>query len=154
MLSALLALVVGLIVLLVSAHYFVKRAAAGARHFGMPPPIGMVVVGFGTSAPEMVVSVLAAHQGNPGIALGNAYGSNIVNIALILGLTALIRPGECAAAGAAQGVAHLTRRDCAGCMAGLGRSVHPHRGVGLATGVHWPDAGQHLPGFCTASTKP
>ncbi|NQS72277.1 MAG: calcium/sodium antiporter [Desulfobulbaceae bacterium] len=93
MLSALLALVVGLIVLLVSAHYFVVGTAAGARHFGMPPLlIGMVVVGFGTSAPEMVVSVLAAHQGNPGIALGNAYGSNIVNIALILGLTALIRP--------------------------------------------------------------
>jgi cation:H+ antiporter len=54
--------------------------------------IGMVVVGFGTSAPEMVVSALAASQGNPGIALGNAYGSNITNIALILGVTALISP--------------------------------------------------------------
>jgi cation:H+ antiporter len=52
----------------------------------------MVIVGFGTSAPEMVVSALAASQGNPGIALGNAYGSNITNIALILGLTALISP--------------------------------------------------------------
>lgn len=59
----------------------------------MPPLlIGMVIVGFGTSAPEMVVSALAAWQGNPGIALGNAYGSNITNIALILGLTALIKP--------------------------------------------------------------
>lgn len=59
----------------------------------MPPLlIGMVIVGFGTSAPEMVVSALAAIQGNPGIALGNAYGSNITNIALILGLTALINP--------------------------------------------------------------
>jgi len=59
----------------------------------MPPLlIGMIVVGFGTSAPEMTVSILAAWQGNPGIALGNAYGSNITNIALILGLTALIRP--------------------------------------------------------------
>jgi cation:H+ antiporter len=54
--------------------------------------IGMVVVGFGTSTPEMVVSALAAAQGNPGIALGNAYGSNIANIALILGFTALISP--------------------------------------------------------------
>jgi cation:H+ antiporter len=54
--------------------------------------IGMVIVGFGTSAPEMVVSALASSQGNPGLALGNAYGSNIANIALILGLTALLSP--------------------------------------------------------------
>jgi cation:H+ antiporter len=54
--------------------------------------IGMVIVGFGTSAPELLVSALAATQDNPGIALGNAYGSNIANIALILGLTALISP--------------------------------------------------------------
>ena len=68
-------------------------SAACARHLGMPPLlIGMVVVGFGTSAPEMAVSILAALQGDPGIALGNAYGSNICNIGLILGLTALIRP--------------------------------------------------------------
>jgi len=57
-----------------------------------PLLIGMVVVGFGTSAPEMTVSALAAMQGNHGIALGNAYGSNIANIALILGLTALLSP--------------------------------------------------------------
>mgnify|MGYP000246035576 CR=1 FL=1 len=54
--------------------------------------IGMVIVGFGTSAPEMVVSAISAFQGNPGIALGNAYGSNITNIALVLGITALISP--------------------------------------------------------------
>jgi len=52
----------------------------------------MVIVGFGTSAPEMVVSALAAFNANPGIAIGNAYGSNIANIALILGLTALLCP--------------------------------------------------------------
>jgi len=52
----------------------------------------MVIVGFGTSAPEMVVSAFSALQNNPGIALGNAYGSNITNIALILGVTALISP--------------------------------------------------------------
>lgn len=76
-----------------SADRFVEGSASAARHFGMPSLlIGMVIVGFGTSAPEMVVSALAALQGNPGIALGNAYGSNITNIALILGVTALISP--------------------------------------------------------------
>lgn len=93
MLPATLALICGLILLVISARYFVDGSAACARHLGMPPLlIGMVVVGFGTSAPEMAVSILAALQGDPGIALGNAYGSNICNIGLILGLTALIRP--------------------------------------------------------------
>ena len=90
---AFLAVAFGLVLLVWSADRFVEGSASIARHFGMPPLlIGMVVVGFGTSAPEMVVSALAASQGNPGIALGNAYGSNIANIALILGLTALISP--------------------------------------------------------------
>ncbi|MGM0395348.1 MAG: calcium/sodium antiporter [Thermodesulfobacteriota bacterium] len=90
---AVAAMIAGLIVLVWSADRFVTGAAAAAQHFGMPPLlIGMVVVGFGTSAPEMVVSTLAAVQGSPGIALGNAYGSNIANIALILGITALISP--------------------------------------------------------------
>ena len=86
-------LVVGLMLLVWSASLFVDGAASAARHFGMPPLlIGMVIVGFGTSAPEMVVSAFSALQNNPGIALGNAYGSNITNIALILGVTALISP--------------------------------------------------------------
>ncbi len=89
----LIALVVGLIILVWSADRFVDGAAATAHHAGMPTLlIGMVVIGFGTSAPEMVVSAISASQGNPGLALGNAYGSNISNIALILGLTALISP--------------------------------------------------------------
>ncbi|MDD2465207.1 MAG: calcium/sodium antiporter [Desulfobulbus sp.] len=93
MTTALFALCVGLALLVWSAERFVEGAAATAHHLGMPPLlIGMVVVGFGTSAPEMVVSALSASQGNPGIALGNAYGSNITNIALILGLTAVISP--------------------------------------------------------------
>ncbi|MCA1764841.1 MAG: calcium/sodium antiporter [Desulfobulbaceae bacterium] len=88
-----IAVVFGLVFLVWSADRFVEGSASTARYFGMPPLlIGMVVVGFGTSAPEMVVSALAASQGNPGIALGNAYGSNITNIALILGVTALISP--------------------------------------------------------------
>lgn len=93
MITASIALIIGLALLVWSADRFVEGASATARHFGMPPLlIGMVIVGFGTSAPEMVVSALAASQGNPGIALGNAYGSNITNIALILGITALIAP--------------------------------------------------------------
>lgn len=93
MLFPLLAIAVGLALLVWSAGKFVEGSAATAGHFGMPPLlIGMVVVGFGTSAPEMVVSALSATQGNPGLALGNAYGSNITNIALILGITALISP--------------------------------------------------------------
>lgn len=90
---ALLAIIGGLALLVWSADRFIEGAAAAARHLGMPPLlIGMVVVGFGTSAPEMTVSALAAIQGNAGIALGNAYGSNITNIALILGLTAVLNP--------------------------------------------------------------
>lgn len=93
MLIPFLAIVAGLALLVWSADRFVEGAAATARHFGMPALlIGMIIVGFGTSAPEMVVSALAASQGNPGIALGNAYGSNIANIGLILGLTALLCP--------------------------------------------------------------
>jgi cation:H+ antiporter len=93
MILAFTAVAFGLALLVWSADRFVDGSAATACHFGMPPLlIGMVIVGFGTSAPEMVVSAISASQGNPGIALGNAYGSNITNIALILGLTALISP--------------------------------------------------------------
>jgi cation:H+ antiporter len=93
MMTALAAIIGGLILLVWSADRFVEGSAATARHFGMPPLlIGMVIVGFGTSSPEMLVSAMAALQNNPGIALGNAYGSNITNIALILGVTALIGP--------------------------------------------------------------
>lgn len=90
---AVISIVFGLVLLVWSADKFIDGSAAFARHFGMSPLlIGMVIVGFGTSAPEMTVSALASIQGNPGIALGNAYGSNICNIALILGLTAIISP--------------------------------------------------------------
>jgi len=93
MLTAGLAILIGLPLLLWSADKFVGGAAAVAKHLGMSPLlIGMLIIGFGTSAPEIIVSIIAAVQGNSGIALGNAYGSNIANIALILGLTALISP--------------------------------------------------------------
>ncbi|WP_111638720.1 calcium/sodium antiporter [Marinomonas shanghaiensis] len=90
---AILAIIGGFILLVWSADRFVEGAAATAKYAGMPPLlIGMVVVGFGTSAPEMVVSAMAALDNNPDLALGNAIGSNIVNTGLILGLTAIIAP--------------------------------------------------------------
>ena len=93
MILAVVALIAGLALLVWSADRFVDGAAATARYAGMPPLlIGMLIVGFGTSAPEMVVSAMAASDGNPALALGNAYGSNITNIALILGLVALLSP--------------------------------------------------------------
>lgn len=93
MLIPAIAVIIGLIVLVWSADKFVDGAVGVARFCGMSTLlIGMVIVGFGTSAPEMVVSAFSAVQGNPELALGNAYGSNIANIALILGVTALISP--------------------------------------------------------------
>ena len=93
MILPIVAVISGLILLVWSADRFVDGSAATAKYFGMPPLlIGMVIVGFGTSAPEMVVSALAAIQGNLGIAIGNAYGSNIANIGLILGVCAMVSP--------------------------------------------------------------
>ncbi|MBQ9726033.1 MAG: hypothetical protein IJV65_00820, partial [Kiritimatiellae bacterium] len=87
------AVLFGLAALVWSADRFVDGASAAARLLGVPPLlVGMVVVGFGTSAPELTVSAFAAAGGNPSIALGNAFGSNICNVALILGLCALLRP--------------------------------------------------------------
>ena len=89
----LLAIIAGFALLVWSADKFVEGAAATAKHLGMPTLlIGILIVGFGTSAPEMVVSAIAAYEGNPALALGNVLGSNIVNIALILGVTALVAP--------------------------------------------------------------
>lgn len=88
-----LAIIAGFVLLVWSADRFVEGAASTAKHLGMPTLlIGILIVGFGTSAPEMVVSAIAAYEGNPALALGNAIGSNIVNISLILGLTAIVAP--------------------------------------------------------------
>lgn len=93
MLISIVALIVGLIITVWSADRFVDGASGIAKHFKMPPMlIGMVIIGFGTSAPEIAVSVQAAIEGNSGISLGNAIGSNITNIALVLGVTAIIAP--------------------------------------------------------------
>ncbi len=89
-----LAAVLGGFVLLVwGAERFVHGAAALARNLGVSPLIiGLTIVGVGTSAPEILVSAVAAWQGNPAMGVGNAIGSNITNIALVLGMTALILP--------------------------------------------------------------
>lgn len=93
MMLPIVALLAGLGLLVWSAERFIDGAVATSAHLGLPPLlIGILVLGFGTSAPELMVSALAAAQGNPGLALGNAYGSNIANIGLILGLVALISP--------------------------------------------------------------
>ena len=90
---AIAAVVAGLALLVYSADKFVLGASGTAYSLGMSPFfIGMIIVGFGTSAPEMLVSGISEWEGNPGIAIGNAYGSNIANIGLILGITALIIP--------------------------------------------------------------
>ena len=93
MLANLLLVIAGLVLLIWGADRFVHGAAATARNLGIAPlMIGLTVVAFATSAPEILVSVVAALQGEPGLAFGNAIGSNIVNIGLVLGMTAMIRP--------------------------------------------------------------
>ncbi len=86
-------MIAGLALLIWGADRFVHGAAATARNLGIAPLlIGLTVVAFATSAPEVLVAVVAAFRGEPGLAIGNAIGSNVVNIGLVLGLTAIIRP--------------------------------------------------------------
>ena len=86
-------LILGIVFLLVGGDLLVKSSAALASKLNVSPfLIGITVVSFGTSAPELLVSLNAALQGSTGIAMGNVIGSNIANIALVLGLTILIRP--------------------------------------------------------------
>ncbi len=93
MLLSTLIFLLGLVVLVVGAELFLRGAVAGGFRLGMSPfMIGVVIVGFGTSAPELAVNVSAALRGSTDMALGNIIGSNIANVGLILGLSALIRP--------------------------------------------------------------
>ncbi|NHB77330.1 calcium/sodium antiporter [Rhodobacter calidifons] len=85
--------VVGLVILVAGGEFLVRGASAIARAFHLSPLlIGLTIVGFGTSAPELIVSVQAALSNRPGIAIGNVIGSNIANVLLILGVSALIAP--------------------------------------------------------------
>jgi cation:H+ antiporter len=93
MLLDLVAIISGFALLIWGADHFINGAAAIARNLGLAPMlIGLTIVGFGTSAPEVLVSTMAALQDNAGLAIGNALGSNIANIGLILGATALFIP--------------------------------------------------------------
>ena len=93
MLLASIALIVGLMILMWSADHFVNSSAATARNFGMSPMlIGLTIVAIGTSAPEVLVSLMAALSGFGDLAVGNAVGSNIANVGIVLGLTLLIAP--------------------------------------------------------------
>ncbi|MBD3609575.1 MAG: calcium/sodium antiporter [Gammaproteobacteria bacterium] len=93
MLESYLYVIFGFVFLVWGADRFVIGASATARNLGIPPLIiGLTIVGFATSAPEMLVSSIAAIDGNAGLGVGNAIGSNITNIALVLGFTALIKP--------------------------------------------------------------
>lgn len=84
------AILVGLFLLIWSADRFIEGASSIARILGISPLIvGMLIIGFGTSAPEMIVSATAAFKGNPSLGIGNALGSNITNITLVLGITAI-----------------------------------------------------------------
>lgn len=88
-----LALTIGLVVLTLGAELLVRGSAALALRLGLTPlVVGLTVVAFGTSAPELVVSLQAAQRGSAEIAVGNVVGSNLCNLALVLGLCALIRP--------------------------------------------------------------
>lgn len=88
-----IAIIGGLIILVYGAERFIYGAAGTAHALGISPLIiGLTVVGFGTSAPEILVSGTAAWQGNPELGIGNAIGSNITNIALVIGFTALLKP--------------------------------------------------------------
>jgi len=87
--------IVGLLLLIWGADRFVHGAAATARNMGVPPLlIGLTIVALATSAPEVLVSLVAAMRGEPDLAVGNAIGSNIANIGLVLGVVALLRPVE------------------------------------------------------------
>ncbi len=87
--------IAGLALLIWGADRFVHGAAATARNLGVAPLlIGLTIVAFATSAPEILVSIVASTRGEPGLAIGNAVGSNICNIGLVLGCVALVRPIE------------------------------------------------------------
>ena len=95
MLIQIVLLVVGFVMLVKGADWFVEGVAGIAEKFGIPQlVIGLTIVAMGTSAPEAAVSITSAMKGSAGITIGNVVGSNILNVLVILGLTAVIRSEE------------------------------------------------------------
>ena len=93
MLTEIVAILAGFALLIWAADRFVSGAAAIATNLGVSTlVVGLTIVGLGTSAPEILVSTIASIDGNPGLAIGNAIGSNIANMGLVLGITALAFP--------------------------------------------------------------
>ena len=91
--TAWILIAIGLTGLVIGGELLVRGAVSAAKSFGISPlVIGLTLVGFGTSAPELVTSLQAALAGSPGLAIGNVVGSNIGNVLLILGVAALIAP--------------------------------------------------------------
>jgi cation:H+ antiporter len=93
MATTIILLIIGLIVLIVGGDYLVKGSSSLALRLRLSPlVVGLTIVAFGTSAPELLISIQSALKGSPDIAMGNVVGSNICNLALVLGLTAVINP--------------------------------------------------------------
>lgn len=129
-LTEIAALVGGLIILAFAGDFLVNGAVSAARRLGISPLVaGIFIVGFGTSAPEMVVAVDAAMRGYPSIALGNIVGSNIANVWLVLGLPALLAP--LAVGGYGQMRAVIAMLVATALWIGIGAIMPLHAGVGL-----------------------
>lgn len=104
-----ISLIGGLTILLLAGDVLVRGSVAVAQHFGIPSlVIGLTIVAFGTSAPELVISLRAALEGSPGIAIGNVVGSNIANVLLVMGVPALIAATSCRQKGATRNAVFLT----------------------------------------------
>lgn len=126
-----LALAIGLVFMAFAGHFLVVGAVSIARKLGVSPLIaGIFIVGFGTSAPEMVVSLDAAMKGNAGLALGNIVGSNIANVWLVLAIPALIKPFM--AGGAGQKNALLAMLIVTAVWIILTATLPLHAGIGMA----------------------
>ncbi len=93
MLTTIVLLIIGLIVLIVGGDYLVRGSSSIALRLHLSPlVVGLTIVAFGTSAPELLISIQSALKGSPDLVMGNVVGSNICNLALVLGLTAVINP--------------------------------------------------------------
>ncbi|MFN3592250.1 MAG: calcium/sodium antiporter [Thermaurantiacus sp.] len=126
MLEPILALLGGLVLLVIGGELLVRGAVSLAERLGVSPLlIGLTLVGFGTSMPELVVSVEASRAGPPGVAIGNIVGSNISNILLILGISALILPLSVSASA-------LKRDGSIGVLAALAFAL-----AGISVGLTW-----------------
>ena len=129
-LTLIAALIGGLVIMAFAGDFLVNGAVAVGRRLGVSPLIaGIFIVGFGTSAPEMIVSLDAAIEGRAGLALGNIVGSNIANVFLVLGIPALIYPFV--AGGSGQGRALGAMLLATALWIGLTAIMPLHAGIGI-----------------------